>query len=121
MNWKVEIDSKNTPIVDGNNIFVVSDHGYFVNLDRNSGKINWSTNILKTLKKRKRQTYITGFILGSDKIYATTSNGFLIVSSATSGKVDGIKKIGDPIVTTPIISNGSLYILTENSRIIGFN
>ena len=121
LNWKVEIDSKNTPIVDGNNIFVVSDHGYFVNLDRNSGKINWSTNILKTLKKRKRQTYITGFILGSDKIYATTSNGFLIVSSATSGKVDGIKKIGDPIATTPIISNGSLYILTENSRIIGFN
>ena len=53
LNWKVEIDSKNTPIVDGNNIFVVSDHGYFVNLDRNSGKINWSTNILKTLKKRK--------------------------------------------------------------------
>ena len=59
--------------------------------------------------------------MGSGKIYAVTQNGYLIVSSAISGKVEYFKKIGDPISTTPIISNASLYILTENSRILGFN
>ena len=54
LNWKVDINSKNTPIIDGNNIFLVSDNGYFVNLDRNSGKIIWSTNILKILKKKNK-------------------------------------------------------------------
>ena len=121
LNWAVDINSKNTPIIDGNNIFLVSDNGYFVNLDRNSGKIILSTNILKILKKKKQMTQITGFIMGSGKIYATTLNGYLIVCSAVSGKVEYFKKIGDQITAAPIINDGSLYILTANSRILGFN
>ena len=120
-NWQREIGSINTPIIDGNNIFLVANNGYFVNLDRNSGKIIWSTNIFKTLKKKKRITEVTGYILGSGKIYATTSNGFLIVCSASSGKVEFIKKIGSPIFVSPIISDGSMYILTEKPMIMGFN
>ena len=121
LNWKEDIGSKNTPIVDGNNIFLITEHGYFVNIDRNSGKIIWSTNILKILKKRKQMTQITGFIMGSGKIYATTLNGYLIVCSAVSGNIEYFKKIGEQITAAPIINDGSLYILTANSRILGFN
>ena len=63
-NWKQDIESQNTPIIDGNNVFLVSDNGYFVNLNRQSGKIISSTNILKILKKKKQITKITGFVLG---------------------------------------------------------
>ena len=59
--------------------------------------------------------------MGSGKIYSVTLNGFLIVSSATTGKVEYFKKIGDTITSNPIINNGKLYIFTEKSRIIGFN
>ena len=59
--------------------------------------------------------------MGSGKLYSLTLNGYLIVSSAVSGKVEYFKKIGDPTVLSPIINDGKLYILTENSRIIGFN
>ena len=121
LNWQMDIGSKNTPIIDGNNIFLISDNGYYVNLDRNSGKIIWSTNILKILKKKKQMTQITGFIMGSGKIYATTLNGYLIVCSAVSGNIEYFKKIGNQIIAAPIINDGSLYILTENSRILGFN
>ena len=121
LNWQIDIGTKNTPIIDGNNIFLISDNGYYVNLDRNSGKIIWSTNILKILKKKKQMTKITGFIMGSGKIYATTLNGYLIVCSAVSGNIEYFKKIGNQIIAPPIINDGSLYILTENSRILGFN
>ena len=121
LNWKKMIASNNTPIVDGNNVFFISDNGFFINLDRQSGKIIWATNILKILKKKKQSTKVTGFVLGSGKIYAVTFNGYIIVCSAVSGNVEYSKKIGDPITTSPIISNGSLYLLTENSRIFGFN
>ena len=80
-----------------------------------------SKNILKILKKRKQNTKITGFIMGSGKIYSVTSNGYLIVSSATSGKVENFIKVGDPITSVPIINDGKLFIYTENSRILGFN
>jgi len=59
--------------------------------------------------------------MGSGKVYSTTANGFLIVASATSGKADFFTNIGDPIASSPVISNGNLYILTKNSRILGFN
>ena len=121
LNWKKQINSKNTPIVDGNHIFLVSDNGFFLNIDKNSGKIIWSINILKILKKKKRNTSISGFILGSGKIYATTLNGYLVVCSASSGKTEYFKKIGEVIASPPIINNGSLYILTTESRIWGFN
>jgi len=121
LNWSNYINSINTPVIDGKHIFLISEDGFFVNIDKNNGKIIWSTNILKILKKRKQKTIITGFILGSEKIYATTLNGFLIVSSATSGKTEYFTKIGDSLTSSPIISNGSLYILTAKSRIFGFN
>ena len=120
LNWKKDIGSKSAPVIDGNNVFTISDNGYFVNIDRNSGKTIWSTNILKILKKRKQKTQITGFIMGSGKIYATTLNGYIIVCSAVSGNIEYFKKIGDQITAAPIINDGSLYILTANGRILGF-
>ena len=50
-----------------------------------------------------------------------TLNGYLIVSSAESGNVEYFKKIGGMLTSAPIISDSSIYILTENSRILGFN
>ena len=121
LNWQKDISTNNTPIIDGNNVFLVTNNGYFVNLDKKSGKIIWSNNILKILKKKRQNTEIVGFIMGSGKIYATTLNGYLIVSSAISGETEFFKKIGGLISTTPIISDGSLYVLTEKPMILGFN
>ena len=120
-NWKQEVSSIGAPIIDGKNIFILTDNGYFVIMDKDTGIIISSTNILKILKKKKQETKITGFIMGSGKIYSVTSNGYLIVSSPVSGKVEYFKKIGDPITSAPIINNGKLYILTKNSRIYGFD
>ena len=119
-NWISKITSSHTPIIDGNNIFLITDNGYFVNLDKRNGKILWSTNIFKVLKKKLQKTYISGFILGSDKIYITTLNGYLITCSALTGKVENKKRIAFSINSAPIIINGELYVLTTKSRILGF-
>ena len=120
LNWSVKLGSHGDPIIDGDNTFIVTDDGYFLNIETKSGKIISSENIFKILKRKRRDTKISGFIMGSNKIYATTINGYLIVSSASNGKVEYFKKIADKILARPIISNGSLYILTSNYKIIGF-
>ena len=102
-------------------LIVMNSTGDLLKTKTNNGKIISSTNILKVLKKGKQNTVITGYIMGSGKIYSTTANGYLIVSSAVSGKVENFKKIGYPIASSPIINDGKLYILTKNSRILGFN
>ena len=128
LNWAQNIGSRSAPIVDGEHVFLVSEEGYFVSINRKTGKIIWSTNILKVLKKswklfleKKHKTQVTGFIMGSGKIYATTFNGYLIVCSATSGEVEYYKRISIANTSRPIISNNSLFVLTKKSKIIGFN
>ncbi len=120
-NWKQEVRSISTPIIIRENIFIVTVHGYFVILNKNTGEIISSSNILKILKKKKQKTKVTGFIMGSDKIYSTTLNGFLIVSSATTGKTEHFKKIGAPNISPLVINNGKLYILTDESKILVLN
>ena len=121
LNWENDIGSKNKPIVDNKNVFLVTNNGYFINLERSSGKIIWSINILKDLKKKHQFTEVSGFILGSDKIYAVTSNGYLIICSAASGEVESFKRIASNIFASPIISNELLFILTSNYKILGYN
>ena len=87
----------------------------------NTGKIISSEYILKTLKLRKQNTKITGFIMGSGKIYSVTLNGYLIVSSASSGKIENFKKIAKSITSSPIINNGKLFVYTKKSKLLGFN
>ena len=120
LNWESEAGSTNTPIINKNNIFLVTDNGFFVVLDRKDGKVIRSTNVLKVLKKKNQNTRIAGYILGSSKLYIVTVNGYLIVTSAINGKVESVKKISDKINAGPIISNGELYILTENSKILAY-
>ena len=121
MNWQRDVSSVATPIIDGKNIFFVTENGYFVIMDADTGKIVSSNNILKVLKKKKQLTKITAFIMGSGKIFSVTLNGYLIISSANTGKTESFKKIGDFITSPPIINDGKLFIYTEDSRILGFN
>ncbi len=121
INWQQNVSSAATPIIDGKNIFLVTKNGYFIIINLGTGEIISSTYILKILKRKKQTTTIMGFIMGSGKIYSVTFNGHLIVSSASSGKVESFKKIGGLITSAPIINNGKLYIYTKDSRIIGFN
>jgi len=119
--WKQETSSVSVPIISGKNIFMVTNNGYLVIIELKTGEIISSTNILKILKRKKQKTNITGFIMGSDKIYSITSNGFLISSSATSGKAELYKKIGGPNISPLAINNGKLYILTDKSKILVLN
>ena len=121
LNWETKGSSAGVPIIDGENIFFVTKNGFLVILNKNTGKVISSNNIFKILKEKKRKTQVTGFIMGSSKIYSTTLSGLVIVSSAKTGKVEFFTKIGDPILSAPIINNGKLYILTTNSKIVGFN
>ena len=59
--------------------------------------------------------------MGSNKIYAMTLNGFLIVSSASTGKPEYFKKIGASNISPLVINNGKLHMLTEKSKIFILN
>ena len=119
--WETNVSTVSTPIVIGGNIFIVTENGYFVILNKLTGEIISSKNILKILKEKHQFTKITSFIIGSGKMYSLTSNGYIIVSSASNGTTENFKKIADSLITPPIIVNEKLFVLTDKFKILGFN
>ena len=119
--WKNDVSSSGTPIVDEENIFLVTENGYFIILNKNTGEIISSSNILNILKRKKQKTQISNFIMGSGKIYSVTLNGFLITSSAISGKTESYKKIKAMNPSGLIIVNNKLFILMDKSKILGLS
>lgn len=119
--WKENYSSSLTPVIILDNIFLVTNNGYLLNINKDNGSIIWSINILSNLKRKKQNTLVTGFILGSGKIYATTENGYLIVLSASTGNFESTFKVADSILVPPIIVDGALYVLSNEPKIIGLN
>ena len=117
-NWKQEINSNLLPILVENYIFTITLEGYFTIIDKYTGNIIRSTDIFKnfSLKKRKK-IKPTGFIVGNNNIYITTSNGKLLVADIMTGITLNSIKIDNEKISRPSILNQSLYIIKNNSII----
>ena len=117
-NWEAKINSSLRPTLVGNTLFTVSSEGYLVIIDKNSGNILRVTDIFKILKKKNRILIKpTGFIIGSKKIYLSTSNGRLFVINIATGKTVSVLKIDSKKILRPIISNENLFIIKDNAII----
>ena len=116
LNWKHNIESSLAPIISGKSLFILSHKGFLVNINKKTGQLMWSKKIFKD----KRDPFATGIIMGSNKIYATNSDGYMSVISATSGEILIQKKIAKSIYSNPIIVNNKLYVLTGNSKLLIF-
>ena len=72
--------------------------------------------------KQQLKTYLFKKLVKKEQKTSSKKEIFnLIVSSAVSGKAEYFKKIGEKNIAPLIISSEVLYILTENSRIFGYN
>ena len=70
-----------------------------------------------TSKKSKSSIEASGFIVGKDNIYLTTSNGRLLVIDTKTGKTLSLLKIDNAKISRPAVLNQNLFIVTDNSII----
>ena len=120
INWKQNINSSLRPVIIDDFILTVSKEGYFVVIDK-KGNLVRSNYLLKNIKKKKRKKInFTGFVVGGENIYLSTSNGRLFVVSISTGKIEDILKIDNDKISRPLIYNNNLYI-TKNNSVIKLN
>ena len=118
MNWKQKINSNLRPTLVDNLIFTVTNEGYFVVIENETGNLIRSTNIFKNIKKKKKKKIKpVGFIVGKKNIYLTTSNGRLFVVDILTGTTKSILKIDNEKILRPIVLGQNLFIVKDNSVI----
>ena len=119
LNWKQKINSSLRPTLIDNYIFTVTKKGYLTIIEKKLGNIIRITDIFKNIKPKIRsKIYPTGFIVGKNDIYVTTSHGRLLIIDFANSKLKNIIKIDNKKIYRPSISNQKLYVLTDNSIIV---
>ena len=100
-----------SPLVYGEQLFMVKKGGISACFDRNDGKTLW-------MKKRINNfgNYYASPVAGDGKIYVMGENGFLVVLE----QGDQLKRLakndmGDSCIATPAIADGRIYVRTLNT------
>jgi len=118
VNWRQNINSSLRSVIIDNVIFTISDNGYLFVIEKDTGNIVRSTNVLSNFKQKKRDKIkLTGFLVSSDKIYLTSNNGHLILINIEDGKQDKIFKVSREKISKPYVNNESLYIVKDDQII----
>ena len=75
-------------------------------------------NILKNIKKKRREKYRPiGFIISNEKVYLSTDNGRLFIINFSDSSLQKILKLDREKLQRPIFFNKELYIAKDNSII----
>ena len=121
INWKQRINSNVKPVFFNNLIFTITNEGYLVVIDNDSGNIIRSNYLFNNFKKKKREKLKpVGFIVGKNNAYLSLSNGKLLVIDIKNGSVQTIIKIDKEKISAPIAQGQNLYV-TKNNSIIKLN
>ena len=117
-NWKNKVNSNLRPSIIDNYLFTISIEGFLIIIEKKTGNIIRITNIFNNFKPKKRNNIKpTGFIVGLNKIYLSTSNGKLLIIDIKSGKTISTLKIDNEKVSRPIINDKNLFLIKDNAII----
>ena len=116
--WKQKINSIARPTATGHVVFTVTNKGFLVIMESQTGNIVRITNIFDRVKEKKRSKIIpVGFIVGENNIYLTTNNGRLIIVDISTGRSSSMLKIDNEKISRPFILNKNLFIIKDNAII----
>jgi len=117
-NWKNKVNSNLRPSIIDNYLFTISMEGFLIIVEKKTGNIIRITNIFNNFKPKKRNNIKpTGFIVGFNKIYLSTSNGKLLIIDVKSGKNISTLNIDNEKVSRPIINDKNFFLIKDNAII----
>ena len=114
VNWKQEINSNLTSTLINELIFAISNEGYLIIINDESGNIVRITDVFNLFKPKKRSKIKpVGFFVGKQNIYLTTNHGKLLVIDIKTGKTLSILKIDNTKISRPFVLDKNLFIIKK--------
>ncbi len=112
--WTRDISGSQTPWVAGDTLFVVDTAGKLMALTRKDGKVRWVTPLPGDARW-------SGPVLAGGKLWLASSEGLFVGVDAASGSIGTQTDLGSPVMITPVVAEGRLYVLTDKAKLIAMN
>ncbi len=118
--WTRNIAGVQTPWVAGGFIFLVTLEAEVVALSRRDGRIRWIHQLQRFEDEEDRDGAIewSGPVLAGDRLILVSSTGEAASLSPYTGELLGMIELPDGVFVAPIIANETLYVLTDNARLV---
>ncbi|PIW31768.1 MAG: dehydrogenase [Rhodobacterales bacterium CG15_BIG_FIL_POST_REV_8_21_14_020_59_13] len=118
--WTQPAGGLHAPWLAGDFIFLVTTDGEVVCVDRTDGTIRWITQLQQFESERRRRGRIawSGPIMAGGRLVLTGSHGTAVILSAADGTIQRQINLGDPVFVAPIIVNETIYVVTDEARLI---
>jgi outer membrane protein assembly factor BamB len=117
--WEVPVASLQMPWVAGEYIFVVSIDSEIACIERESGAIAWVSKLKRYENEKKRRGRIAwaGPVLAGEELILVSTRGDLARVSAKDGSLVAMKRVGESFIVPPIVSSGTVFLLSENGKL----
>ncbi|WP_142850913.1 PQQ-binding-like beta-propeller repeat protein [Telmatospirillum sp. J64-1] len=120
--WERQIGSIQSPWIAGDYLFLVSNALELVALEAATGRIAWVTPLQQWENERNRTGRLiwAGPVLAGDKLIVTSSHGWAVSVSPTTGEVLGRERLPGGVTISPIVAGETLYFLTEDANLVAY-
>ena len=117
--WERPVGSVHMPWVAGDFLFVTGLNGEVVAMSRRDGRVRWVHRLppFEDMEDRKGPIQYTGPVLVGDRLLVGSSEGFVYAISPYTGELLGHIEIGDPVYVSPVVADGTVYILGNDGTL----
>ena len=118
--WEEDIGGTHTPWIAGDFIYVLSNDSELICLTRSDGRTRWVLGLprYENLEKKRGALRWSGPVLAGDRLIVVASNGDAMSVSPYTGKALGRISLPDGAFVAPVISERTLYILTDDADLV---
>jgi len=120
--WNQPAGTVGFPWVAGDFVYTVTTEGQAVCLSKLDGSVVWMTQLREFKKAKKRKTRVSwaGPVLAGERLLLFSSLGDGVELNPYTGAVSREFKVGEPVFVPPIIANETVYVLTDEAKVIAY-
>ncbi|HEY2070027.1 MAG TPA: PQQ-binding-like beta-propeller repeat protein [Rhizomicrobium sp.] len=118
--WARDIGGIQTPWVAGDFLYVITTDGQVLCLTRKEGRIKWSHQLPRWSDPDDRRHPIvwSGPVLVSNRLVIVSSDGTAASLSPYTGDLIGRMEIPGGAMISPVVANGTMYLLTNEAQLV---
>jgi outer membrane protein assembly factor BamB len=104
----------------GDYLLIMSLEGQLVSLSREQGRVRWLTQLPSFEDEEDRDGRIrwAGPLLAGGQVVLASSDGRLVSVNPVTGEIIAYQNIEEPVNVTPVVADGTLFVLTDEGSLI---
>ena len=118
--WSQPAGTLGMPWVAGDTVFAATTDGKIAALSKLDGTVQWVQQLqtFEKPEKRKDRVVWSGPVLAGERLLVASSNNQLVVLNPFDGSIIEQRKTGGDVMVPPVIANQTVYLLTDDAKLI---